>query len=109
MQVEYLAIHAEMTSHHQEGDGLGRTAAARSSTQQQRRLIHPGETPCGILKRQLLPILNVHIGCPKLDRHSADTHQLIATQPTSASSAKCVLFDGGRLAISALVGLTPEQ
>ena len=56
MQMEYLATHAEMTSHHQEGDGLGRTAAARSSTQQQRRLIHPGETPCGILKRQLLPM-----------------------------------------------------
>ena len=87
------------------------------------RLIHPGETPCGILKRQLLPMLvgyeivspedcegcqvlsmnarwdflcpflqcNVHIGCPKLDRHSADTRQLIATQLTSASSAKCEL------------------
>ena len=29
MQMEYLAIHAEMTSHHQEGDGLGRTAGLR--------------------------------------------------------------------------------
>ena len=34
---------------------IGRRAC--SNTQQQRRLIHPGETPCGILKCQLLPML----------------------------------------------------